>query len=402
MFPDCIRKAECSCFCASQSNFMCLNHIFYHIAQNPSICHILEEFFKNSGPQPPSEEEAEIKSKISILAYQKSNLLKHTYEKVSETLKILEKNLDCLDQMTSKYFHILDEKKPPKLEGEAEVLNEPSIRNIFTLSDSIKHEIAEVVSTFRYFDIRFPKSLMITNSISLKTSQKPLNLPENMYYGINTCLLPNKSVFCFENCINWFYPGLTFILDSSNNMKIIKSGTPSFGAGSVYLDGCVYIIGAWDSITGTKIYCEKYDLSNKYWTKLTPTENPGYWHSCTVFSRKILYSGNDIDLFLYDHLTDSHSSLLSFDTYKFRHKNKILFSHNERAYIAITDKEVYESCANDPYNWTVLIANLMIPTNGLISYITIVDDTASMIFEDYFIYKLDLKGRRTRRVVFIE
>lgn len=115
----------------------------------------------------------------------------------------------------------------------------------------------------------------------------------------------------------------------------------------------------------------------------------------------ILYSGNDIDAFAYDSFTDSHSNVLKFDSYRYRHKNKILFVNNHRAYIAVTDKEIYESYIDDPYNWSIFMKNFGVPTNGLISSCLLIDDTVCMIFEDYFVYKLDLKKKRTRRVMSI-
>jgi len=62
-----------------------------------------------------------------------------------------------------------------------------------------------------------------------------------------------------------------------------------------------------------KTVCEKYNLEKHIWKKLPPmTSNTAYWHSCTTFTNKILYSGNDIDMYLYDPNINSHVPVLGF------------------------------------------------------------------------------------------
>jgi len=65
----------------------------------------------------------------------------------------------------------------------------------------------------------------------------------------------------------------------------------------------------------------------------------------------------------------------------------------DRAYIAITNKEILESHINDPYNWGILMRNFEVPVARLLCYLVKIDEYVYMIFEDYFIFKLNMKQK---------
>ncbi|CAG9326934.1 unnamed protein product [Blepharisma stoltei] len=166
-------------------------------------------------------------------------------------------------------------------------------------------EKAEDIDYFKYFNEREPNSIM-TVPIYSKTSKKfDLNSPSlplnaTTFYQMNFCKLPNKKLFCFRNTHGIFPIEYTcFIVDKLNNVEAIQKGSSSCYAGSIYYNGCIYVIGCFSSI-GISDKFEKYDIKRKLWFKLPDINTTADRHSCDVLGNKIIYSGNTIDIFIYD------------------------------------------------------------------------------------------------------
>lgn len=201
IISQCLNKADVSCNCNSGFEFLCTNHILDHLNMTPNEFHALDICKIDDKFKSEEQQVIELKSKIISISSLRSLSLHKAYEEINFIVKNLEKNLAYLDQLMKNYFKILNERVRCQNLKKEKTKNLEN-HDIFTNSENIKHDTAEELYMFKYFDTRYPQSLSITNPISLKTNQKPLEIPDNTDYGINICVIPNKKLFCFENCIN--------------------------------------------------------------------------------------------------------------------------------------------------------------------------------------------------------
>mmetsp|Transcript_10629 Transcript_10629/g.10660 ORF Transcript_10629/g.10660 Transcript_10629/m.10660 type:complete len:83 (+) Transcript_10629:691-939(+) len=79
------------------------------------------------------------------------------------------------------------------------------------------------------------------------------------------CVIPDEKIFCYGNCANGIFSGITFEISFYNGaidkIKDLKPGYPCLGAGIAYNNNYVYAFGGSDSY-GEITHARKYSLND--------------------------------------------------------------------------------------------------------------------------------------------
>ncbi|CAG9314951.1 unnamed protein product [Blepharisma stoltei] len=197
--------------------------------------------------------------------------------------------------------------------------------------------------------------LIIFDSELQKRDFVYIDTPEPLCCFTSITQLPNYELFCFGN---WNpLSGITCIIDSKYNVRVLPSGTPCNKAGSVYYQNNVYVFGGSDNKKDLAL-AEAYDLVENKWIKLNPLPAPSRRCSCIVYKQNIIITGfNYSKLYSYSIIQNSYTEISSLLVRS--GGNKILVSGIFRLFLIESSGAIYESEVGDENNWKkVAISNL--------------------------------------------
>ncbi|CAG9312009.1 unnamed protein product [Blepharisma stoltei] len=186
------------------------------------------------------------------------------------------------------------------------------------------------------------RSLGTINIWTHKNSLKKLRLPEkaaNRFTAI--CRIPGNKIFCYGGVkFDGSWSGMTFTIDSNNEIEIFESGNPCIQACCIYFDGCVYTIG------GLTNQFKRFNLSLKMWQKRVECHSQRFSTGGQI-QGFIIYSNLEDGINIYDPYANTHQTVLSLP-----HSWKNVFvGSNNRTYCFQFYESIYESGFNNVFKW---------------------------------------------------
>ncbi|CAG9322093.1 unnamed protein product [Blepharisma stoltei] len=221
--------------------------------------------------------------------------------------------------------------------------DEPSPRKIQKVKMNLCHSIFHW-NTLLFFEDN-TKTLLIKHfDIFLGGSErkvlekKELVLQEPIGQHISMCQLPDEEVFCFGNCYDNNYTGLTFTVHSKNfTVHTLPKGTPIYKTSTCYYDGCVYAFGGERHGSKYINFAEKYNISEVKWHRIKDLPVPCSKCTVTAFNGNIYITGWNYDkVYLYNPAANDYSPKLELTA----GLTKILFCKNTQIYV-LQEKEVF-------------------------------------------------------------